>query len=174
MVVPQQSVAEDTAGIRDNAPNTWAYLHAHADLLNRRASSIYRERPRFSVFGVGDYTFAPWKVAISGFYKKLTFVPIGPFEGRATVLDDTSYFLPFETEEQAEFSASLLNSAEAQEFYGAFVFWDSKRPITVDLLQRLDLRKLAKELALEADFNRLFGYGDNPSCAGTSPQLGLW
>jgi hypothetical protein len=126
------------------------------------------------VFGVGDYSFAPWKVAISGFYKKLTFVPIGPFKGRPTVLDDTSYFLPFETEEQAEFSASLLNSAEAQEFYGAFVFWDSKRPVTVDLLRRLDLRKLAKELALEADFDRLFGNGDNPSCSDMSPQLALW
>ena len=153
---------------------TWAYLNHHAELSSKRASSIYRGRPPFSVFGVGDYSFAPWKVAISGFYKKLTFVPIGPFKGRPTVLDDTSYFLPFETEEQAEFSASLLNSVEVQEFYGAFVFWDSKRPITVDLLQRMDLRKLAMERALEGDFDRLFGNADGVSCAGTSSQLGLW
>jgi hypothetical protein len=29
---------------------------------------------------------------------------------------------------------------------GIFVFWDSKRPITIALLQRLDLAKLADEL----------------------------
>ena len=156
MIVPQKIVSEDTATIRDSAPKTLAYLNHHAELLNKRASSIYRGRPPFSVFGVGDYSFAPWKVAISGFYKKLAFVPVGPFEGRPTVLDDTSYFLPFEAKEQAEYIASLLNSPVAQAFYGAFVFWDSKRPITVDLLRRLDLHRLAKQLGSEEEWNRLF------------------
>jgi hypothetical protein len=32
--------------------------------------------------------------------------------------------------------AALLNSAAAQEFYRAFVFWDAKRPITADLCVR--------------------------------------
>ena len=58
----------------------WGYLLAHADLLDARSSSIYRKRPRFSVFGVGPYTFAPWKVGISGFYKTLDFRAIGPVD----------------------------------------------------------------------------------------------
>src|SRR5207245_2399693 len=71
MLVTQRAISQDTAEIQERAPRTWAYLNAHADLLNKRGSAIYRNRPRFSIFGVGEYTFAPWKVAISGFYKKM-------------------------------------------------------------------------------------------------------
>ena len=157
MIVTQKGVGEDTGGIKERAPQTWKYLTAHADLFDKRGSSIYRNRPPFSIFGVGDYCFAPWKVAISGFYKRLSFVAVGPVEGKPTMLDDTSYFLPCETKEQADYLASLLNSTVAQLFYNAFIFWDAKRPITADLLRRLDLRLLAKELRTEETFARYFG-----------------
>ena len=157
MIVPQRTMGCDTGEIEERAPRTWSYLKAHAKLLNGRGSTIYRNRPPFSVFGVGEYSFAPWKVAISGFYKRLTFATIGPIEGKPVVLDDTSYFLPCRTQAQAEYLGSLLNSSTAQAFYKAFVFWDSKRPITAELLRRLDLRRLAKEDGSAGKFNRLFG-----------------
>lgn len=81
---------------------------------------------------------------------------IGPVQGRPVVLDDTSYFLPFDTKDAAEFVASLLNSEAGRSFYEAYVFWDSKRPITVDLLCRLDLRRLAEELGVGVEFSELF------------------
>lgn len=146
MLVPQTAVGEDTAGIRLAAPRTWHYLESHAEALDRRASSIYRKRPRFSVFGVGDYTFAPWKVAISGLYKKLHFVALGPVAGRPVILDDTTYFLPCRSEVEAHLLVSLLNSEPAVEFFSARVFWDAKRPVTVDLLSKLDLDALAAHL----------------------------
>jgi len=175
MLVTQKTVGEDTASIEVRSPKTWAYLKAHTDLLSKRGSSIYRNRPEFSVFGVGDYSFAPWKVAISGFYKKLVFTTIGPVDGKPVVLDDTSYFLPFQTKDQAQYAARLLNSPAAHSFYNAFVFWDSKRPITADLLRRLDLRRLAKELGLEEEFNACFGtQEDVHSSVGTSVQREFW
>jgi hypothetical protein len=146
MIVTQSTVNEDTAAIRDKAPKTWAYLISHADLLDGRRSSIYRNRPRFSVFGVGDYAFAPHKVAISGFYKRLHFEAVPDHQGRPIVLDDTVYFLACDSREEAAFLADVLNTDVAHAFYSAFVFWDAKRPITVDLLRRLDLRKLASHL----------------------------
>ncbi|HUG69298.1 MAG TPA: hypothetical protein VMM76_16220 [Pirellulaceae bacterium] len=146
MLVTQRSTGEDTSTIEDRAPRTWAYLLRHAELLDRRGSSIYRGRPRFSIFGVGDYTFTPWKVAISGFYKRLAFQLLGPIEGQPVVLDDTCYVLPCDSAEQARTFSEMLNSEAAQQFLSAFVFWDSKRPITIALLQRLDLAKLADEL----------------------------
>jgi hypothetical protein len=160
MLVTQRAVNEDTAGIKESAPRTWNYLQAHADCLNRRASSIYRGRPPFSIFGVGEYSFAPWKLAISGLYKKLAFVAVGPIKGKPVVLDDTSYFLPCQTQAQAEFLATLLNSSSAQFFFQAFVFWDTKRPIIADLLRRLDLRRLAAEAGSEDKFNTYFGKPD--------------
>ena len=86
LLVTQRTPGEDTASIRLIAPRTWTYLQRHASLLAGRGSSIYRNRPPFSIFGVGDYSFTPWKIAISGFYKEFRFVPVGPVRGRPVVL----------------------------------------------------------------------------------------
>ena len=86
---------------------------------------------------------------MSGFYKKLDFIEVGTCEGKPIVLDDTVYFIPCQSQEEAQYLVSLLNSKIAQEFFSAFIFWDAKRPITVDLLRRLDLLKLARELGSE-------------------------
>lgn len=149
MLVPQRAIGDDTTEIATKAPQTWEYLTRHAELLNRRASSIYRNRPQFSIFGIGDYTFTPWKVAVSGLYKKLHFEPLGPVADKPVVLDDTCYFLPCDSESAARQLAEMLNSEVSREFFKAFVFWDAKRPITTELLQRLDLVKLAEELKVD-------------------------
>ena len=152
MLVTQRAVGAETSVIRVVASKTWAYLTKHGELLDRRASSIYRNRARFSVFGVGDYTFSPWKVCISGFYKQLRFATVGPYQGKPVVLDDTSYFVSCQSEQEARCIADLLNSRPAREFYSAFVFWDSKRPITIDMLRRLDLSAVAREVGAEDTF----------------------
>ena len=73
-------------------------------MLDGRGSSIYRSCPPFSIFGIGEYSFAPWKVAISGFYKRLSFVAVAPLDGKPAMLDDTCYFLPCQTAGQANSS----------------------------------------------------------------------
>lgn len=166
MLVTQQSIGEDTAHIKEDAPKTWRYLQDNAEALRKRASSIYRNQPPFSIFGVGDYTFASWKVAISGFYKTLNFEVIGPIGGRPAILDDTVYFLPFESEEEAKFIANLLNSHPAREFFSSMIFWSDKRPITIDLLKRLNIGVLAFQLDLEEEYMfhasvRSFRYSKN-------------
>jgi hypothetical protein len=149
MLVTQSLVGEDTAPIQVNAPRTWDYLQKHRALLDGRGSSIYKKRQSFSVFGVGDYAFAPWKVAISGFYKSLNFKIVEPVLTRPVVLDDTAYFLPCWSREEAEFVAQILASKPAQEFLRSMIFWDEKRPITVELLKRLDLKALSVELGMD-------------------------
>ena len=152
MLAPQRTMGADTREIQLTAPKTWRYLLDHASWLDKRKSSIYRNRPRFSIFGVGDYTFAPWKVAIPALYKRLKFVVVGPYQGKPVVFDDTCYFLACRSQEEAEFLADLLNSDPARGFFSAFIFWDAKRPITIKLLKRLDLFKLAQELGQGARF----------------------
>lgn len=152
VIVPQRFVGEDTGEIERRAPKTWEYLERHSDLMERRASSVYRNRPKYSIFGVGDYSFATWKVAISGFYKKLRFKALGPWDDRPVMLDDTCYFIPCQTEVEAICISEMLNSTVAKEFFSAFVFWDAKRPITIEMLQRIDLLMLARELGMEEAF----------------------
>ena len=146
MLVTQHSVGESTTPIKTNAPKTWAYLSKHRTYFDRRKSSIYKDRPSYSIFGVGDYSFALWKVAISGLYKDIRFVVVGPHEEKPTVLDDTCYFLSCQTEEEAKLMADLLNSQVAQQFFQAFIFWDTKRPITAKILNKLNINALAQEL----------------------------
>ena len=115
MLVTQSAPGQDTAHIESEAPRTWRYLCAHADWLNRRGSTIYQNRPCFSVFGVGAYTFQPWRVAIAGFYKKLNFQVVGSFEDKPIVLDDTCYFVPCGSQAEAVCVHGLLHSKPAQE-----------------------------------------------------------
>ncbi|MFH1268701.1 MAG: SAM-dependent DNA methyltransferase, partial [Planctomycetota bacterium] len=171
MLVTQRNVGEDTAAIRDRSPRTWEYLQSHADRLNRRGSSIYRKRPPFSIFGVGEYAFAPWKIAISGLHKKLEFVPVGSFAGKPVVLDDTCYFLPCETEREAHGITGLLNSGTAREFFSAFIFWDAKRPVTAEVLRRLDLMALARELGREALVAEFSSRGTDRAAVTDTPRL---
>lgn len=149
MIVTQTSVGEDTSKIKKLAPQTWSYLQQHRSAFAKRGSSIYKNRPDYSIFGVGEYTFAPWKVAISGFYKKLNFIPVGPIEEKPVVFDDTVYFLSCHSREEAEFLAGLLNSQLATQFLNSMIFWEDKRPITIEVLKRLNIHSLARVLGHE-------------------------
>jgi hypothetical protein len=147
LIVTQLALGEDTARLRALAPLTWDYLSRHRARFEARKSSIYLRGHVFAMFGVGPYTFAPWKVAVSGLYKRLSFSLLGPHEGRPIVLDDTCYFLPFPSEEAARSALTALQSAEAQGFFESRVFWDRKRPIQKSLLQSLDLQRLIRSRA---------------------------
>lgn len=172
VLLTQTSISAETASIRAHAPKTWAYLMRHAKALDGRASVIYRNKPRFSVFGVGDYTFAPWKIAISGLYKNLNFKLFGSLEGKPTCFDDTVYFLPFRTESQARAALELLTAPEAMSFLNSMIFWDEKRPITVDVLKRLDLAKLAQAKGKSVNLGLPgYGAGKNRNPASQLPLL---
>lgn len=162
-IVTQHKVGQATDYIHDDAPLTWKYLEEHSAALDGRKSSIYRGKPRFSVFGVGEYTFTDWKVAISGFYKRLEFQVVGPIDGKPVVFDDTVYCLSAKTESEAIFLAELLNSKPCQAFLESMVFWSEKRPITVDLLKRVDLEKVAKRLGRSAEYRLFTKRDDNPA-----------
>ncbi|PRY44326.1 hypothetical protein LY71_1164 [Geodermatophilus tzadiensis] len=142
VIVPQTTFGAETASLAHIAPNLWQYLNANADLLDGRKSSIYRNRPRFSVFGHGPYTYAPYKVAISGLHKKPVFRLVAPLNGQPVVLDDTCYFLPFEDATEALITWAVLSSPACEDLVESLVFWDAKRPITKKLLSRIDVNLL--------------------------------
>ena len=155
LLVPQTTMSASSEDLQRSAPKAWQYLLANGALLARRRSSIYRNRPRFSIFGVGEYSFSPWKVAISGFYKKLEFVEVPPSQGRPVVLDDTCYFFSCQSEQECSVLHELVQSEPAREFWSAFVFWDAKRPITAQILNLLDFTALARAAGMESEIARV-------------------
>jgi hypothetical protein len=155
VVVTQQRIGDDTAIIATKAPRTWRYLDSHRSLFEARKSSIYSGRMPFALFGIGEYTFAPWKVAVSGLHRTARFSLIGPVDGKPVLFDDASYFLPFENEDEARIVTAILNSSSCQEFLLSLVFTDSKRPITVELLQRLNIHAIAVEAGLADEWTEV-------------------
>ncbi|KAF0219676.1 MAG: Modification methylase [Rhodospirillaceae bacterium] len=160
MIVTQKEVGEDTAGVALCAPSTWRYLIEHGQFLDARGSIIYKNKPRFSIFGVGAYSFAPWKVAISGFYKELNFMKVGPVGGKPVILDDTIYFISCRTEDEADFVLSLVRSPPYLELISAMIFNDDKRSITADLLKRISLKLVAEELRLSDRYSSYAKQGE--------------
>jgi hypothetical protein len=148
VLVTQKYIGEPTEHLQNLAPKTWNYLINHSKYLDSRKSKIYNKSSRFSIFGVGSYTFSPWKIAVCGLYKNLDFRLVGKINGKATVFDDTVYFLSFENEQSACQAFTLLTSPTAIDFYSSLIFWDEKRPIKSSILNSLDLIALAERLAL--------------------------
>jgi hypothetical protein len=145
LIVPQQQLGAPTDVLAARAPRLWRYLCLHAARIDARKSSIYRQAPRFAIFGVGPYSFAPWKVAVAGLYPQPRFRVVGPRAGRPVVFGDTSYFAAFEDEAGARaFAACCTSNAAAAIFAQRIV--RGKRPITQALLEGIDWLQIAADL----------------------------
>lgn len=148
-IVTQRKVGQDTKYIKSEFPKTYGYLIDHLSNFDARKSSIYNNKPSFSIFGIGDYSFKPYKVAISGLYKTLHFTLVLPQNEKPVMLDDTCYLIGFDKIEFAVYSLILLNSKTAMQFLKSITFADAKRTFTKDVLMRIDLLELAKNMDLK-------------------------
>jgi hypothetical protein len=146
-IVTQTKVGQETSYIQHLYPETYSYLKKNISNFQARKSSIYKGKPLFSIFGVGDYSFKPFKVAISGLYKTYHFTLVLPQNDKPVMLDDTCYFIGFDKIEYAVYAIILLNSKPTEAFLKSITFSDAKRVFTKDLLMRLDLLNLANVIS---------------------------
>lgn len=147
-IVTQKKVGQETNYIKFDYPKTYKYLTEYREVFNGRKSSIYNNKPPFSIFGVGDYSFKPYKVAISGLYKTFHFTLVLPQNEKPLMLDDTCYLLGFDNLEFAVYTLLLLNSETNVQFLQSITFSDAKRTFTKDVLMRIDLLKLAENIEI--------------------------
>ncbi|MBO7719275.1 MAG: hypothetical protein J6S29_03880 [Methanosphaera sp.] len=147
VLLTQHRLKEDTSYIKDSYPLTWSYLNENRELFDNRKSSIYRHSPSFSIFGIGNYTFREYKVAISGFYKKGLFSLVYNDE-KTMMLDDTCYYISFDDYDSAYITMLLLNSNLVQDFLKSIVLIDSKRPYTKKVLKRIDIGKTLERITI--------------------------
>lgn len=142
-IVTQTKVGQETSYIQYLYPETYSYLKKNISNFQARKSSIYNGKPLFSIFGIGDYSFKPFKVAISALYKTYHFTLVLPQNDKPIMLDDTCYFIGFDKIEYAVYAIILLNSKITEAFFKSITFSDAKRVFTKDLLMRLDLLNLS-------------------------------
>ncbi|MBV8488691.1 MAG: SAM-dependent DNA methyltransferase [Planctomycetaceae bacterium] len=139
VIITQTRLGQDTSVLEHRAPRLWTYLQRHAARLSGRKSSIYRHAPAFALFGVGPYSFALFKVAVSGLHRPALFRAIGSVAGQPIMLDDTCYLLPCAKAVEAAVVTALWLEPAAQSAVAALSFADAKRPVTKGLLQRISI-----------------------------------
>ena len=137
VICPQREVGENTERLKILAPKLWAYLESYSKELAARRSRIYMNKPNFSVFGIGLYSFQPWKIAISGLHKSYGFRLVEPYENKPVLFDDTCYQISFADKAKAKRVFKKIMSQPCIEFLESMTFWDNKRPITAEILNLL-------------------------------------
>lgn len=142
ILITQRYVGENTAYIQSYLPKTYSYLTAHKEYFEKRKSSIYKGKGLFSIFGIGEYSFMPYKIAISSLYKSIKFSIIKPYKSKPILLDDTCYQIGFTSLAEAENALKAFQSEEIMSLIKSISFSDSKRVITKALLMRLDVSSL--------------------------------
>lgn len=147
IIITQHKLKEDTGYIKEKYPLTWKYLTDNKEYFSNRKSNIYANAPDYSIFGIGEYTFKNYKVAVSGFYKEGLFSLV--YNDKPMMFDDTCYYLSFDDYDTAYITMLILNSWVVKSFLKGIVVLDSKRPYTKKVLKRIDIHKAYNLLNLE-------------------------
>jgi hypothetical protein len=119
-LVPQRQAGEDNERVlAREAPATYDYLVRHRDRLEARGSSWFDAGPFYSLFGLGPYTWAPYKVVWCrlGFNPHFTVVSTvddALLGEKSVVPGDHCMFVACEDEREAHYLCALLNAAPYQ------------------------------------------------------------
>jgi hypothetical protein len=105
------------------APKTISYLSQHEEMLRTRASLTAIDRANvaegyYAMLRVGEYTFAPYKVAWRYISKDFCCAVIGPSDicgqSKATVLQEKLISIAFSNENEAYFVCAFLSSPKVK------------------------------------------------------------
>ncbi len=117
---PQLRRGIDPQQLQTRWPKTWAYLKRHEPILRQRSAfqryftrkkngTLIHTGPFYSMFGVGPYTFAPWKVVWARLGNRMEAAALS-----TAIPQETITFLPCSTQNEAYYLASLINSTPFQ------------------------------------------------------------
>lgn len=132
----QRDLQDTLEDLPERYPKLYAYLSKHRDLFAARKSSIYKNRPLFTLFGIGHYTHAAYKVAIAGLYNEPVFRLLKS-EPRPVALDDTGYMLATDDYEEALYLLATLGLDCTRDFINSISHAGDKRRFTKEALNRI-------------------------------------
>jgi SAM-dependent methyltransferase len=104
-------------------PKAFSYLSRVEDLLKSRAAyrRYFTEEDAFwTMFNIGEYTFAPWKVVWREQASGLTAAVVGPHGKRPVIPDHKLMMVPVESQQEAYYLCGVLNSVPARLVVSAY------------------------------------------------------
>lgn len=104
-------------------PKAWKYLYQHKETLLK--TGLFKRfcrptDPFYSMFNIGDYTFADAKLVIREISGGLTCAVATQTDGKVLIPDHKLIIVPTQTLEEAHFLCSVLNSAPSRLFVGSY------------------------------------------------------
>jgi len=102
--------------MQEEQPKSFAYLKRFEKLLRSRAAFkryFKEDAPFYSVFNIGDYSFARWKVIWTRIAKVEAAV-VGSFGGKPCIPQETITLVDCQSELEAHYLAATINSSPFQ------------------------------------------------------------
>jgi type I restriction-modification system DNA methylase subunit len=125
---PSKRIPYPESWMMSHVPLTYAYLRQFKDILLSRGSRVVRELAQetdfYAMYGIGDYTFAKYRVVWKRMASKMAAVVLSrlhtPFGLKAAISTDTTSLFSVENENEAHYLCGILNSKVVDEFIRSF------------------------------------------------------
>jgi len=110
----RRGIPEDELRVR--YPKTWKYLKRFEPILRERRSRgvsdmLKQGAPFYTMFAVGDYTFAPWKVVWPWIAKGLRAAVIDVIQDKPIVPEHNTFLVACHDSDEAFYICALMNSS---------------------------------------------------------------
>jgi len=151
--------------LRVNCPKTYNYLFSFKDELLKRASRWFKggDKPFYSLFGIGEYTFKPFKVVWSSIgylpaFAVATKVDDDYIGSKEIIPDNTIGYISFDSLDDAHYVCAILNSGLVEKLF-SHRSTKSKWGISITAVKNLpipqydsnnELHKKVSDLSIEA------------------------
>jgi len=148
ILIPHKKDGENNeTNIRVNYPKSYSYLYRfRSELLSRKSKWFKGEdKPFYSLFGIGEYTFKPFKIVWCCMSYKPDFSVVSKIDdkyiGIKTIIpDNTIGNISFDSEKEAHFVCALLNSEKARLLF-SMRSSKSKWGISIGMVKKIPLPK---------------------------------
>jgi hypothetical protein len=128
-------------------PKTYAYLNAFKNILSSRKPA---SDPFYTLYDVGPYTFAAWKVVWLRPAKRLAAAVVGVQSKKPIIPQETITLVAFENESEAHYVCALVNSSIGNLKAIQSGHAGTKSFGSPEVLERLSIPKFEKGNALHA------------------------
>ena len=160
-LVPQRTYGEDNENtLRKRYPLTYLYLTTfRRELIYERKSSWFKHGPFYSIFGIGEYTWKPYKVVWCRMGFKPYFVVISKISDKylgekLLMVDSTFEYIPLDKENEAHYVCAILNSESVQMAIKK-MSTESKCGISKSIISRLKIPKFNEDNVLHKELSEL-------------------
>lgn len=152
MIVPHKKAGENNESfLRKELSKSYSFLSAFTkELATRKSKWFYGgDKPFYSLFGIGEYTFEKYKVVWCCMSYKPDFSVVSKVKDeyigiKTYIPDNTIGYLSVETADEAHYICSILNSNKVKALF-SLRSSKSKWGISIDMVNKVPIEEYNKE-----------------------------